>query len=138
LPVSVAPDRRNTASRSAPPILAILAAVGYHEARLRNSPNIRRKTLLWCLRVRGWAPLSVIWQRACMERLGIRDLVGRAMIDKKFLTDLVRDPVTMLADYDLSVDEKNAIMQAVGRKGNASDQERARDLQHVMMKRWAT
>jgi hypothetical protein len=73
-----------------------------------------------------------------MERLGIRDLVGRAMIDKKFLTDLVRDPVTMLADYDLSVDERNAIMQAVGRKGNVSDQERARDLQHVMMKRWAT
>jgi hypothetical protein len=73
-----------------------------------------------------------------LERLGIRDLVGRAMIDKKFLTDLVRDPVTMLADYDLSVDEKNAIMQAVGRKGNVSDQERARDLQHVMMKRWAT
>ena len=73
-----------------------------------------------------------------MERLGIRDLVGRAMIDKKFLTDLVRDPVTMLADYDLSADEKKAIMQAVGRKGNVSDQERARDLQHVMMKRWAT
>jgi hypothetical protein len=73
-----------------------------------------------------------------MERLGIRDLVGRAMIDKKFLTDLVRDPVTMLADYDLTADEKNAIMQAVGRKENVSDQERARDLQHVMMKRWAT
>jgi len=73
-----------------------------------------------------------------MERLGIRDLVGRAMIDKKFLTDLVRDPLTMLADYDLSTDEKNAIMQAVGRKENVSDQERARDLQHVMMKRWAT
>ena len=73
-----------------------------------------------------------------MGRLGIRDLVGRAMIDKKFLTDLVRDPVTMLADYDLSADEKKAIMQAVGRKENVSDQERARDLQHVMMKRWAT
>ena len=73
-----------------------------------------------------------------MERLGIRDLVGRAMIDKKFLADLVRDPVTMLADYDLTTDEKNAIMQAVGRKENVSDQERARDLQHVMMKRWAT
>lgn len=73
-----------------------------------------------------------------MERLGIRDLVGRAMIDKKFLTDLVRDPATMLADYDLSAEEKNAIMHAVGRKENVSDQERARDLQHVMMKRWAT
>src|SRR5262252_1842331 len=83
----------------------------------------------------AWLGTAVhLWQRACMERLGIRDLVGRAMIDKKFLTDLVRDPLTMLADYDLSTDEKNAIMQAVGRKENVSDQERARDLQHVMMK----
>ena len=73
-----------------------------------------------------------------MERLGIRDLVGRAMIDKKFLADLVRDPVAMLADYDLSVEERNAIMQAVGRTGNASDLDRARALQNVMMKRWAT
>ena len=73
-----------------------------------------------------------------MERPGIRDLVGRAMIDRKFLADLVRDPATMLAEYDLSVDERNAIMQAVGRKGETSDQDRARALQNVMMKRWAT
>jgi hypothetical protein len=73
-----------------------------------------------------------------MERPGIRDLVGRAMIDRKFLADLVRDPVTMLAEYDLSVDERNAIMQAVGRTGNVSDLDRARALQNVMMKRWAT
>ena len=73
-----------------------------------------------------------------MERLGIRDLVGRAMIDKKFLADLLRDPVTMLADFDLSVDERNAVMQAVGRTGNVSDADRARALQNVMMKRWAT
>jgi len=73
-----------------------------------------------------------------MERPGIRDLVGRAMIDRKFLADLVRDPATMLADYDLSVDERNAIMQAVGRTGNVSDLDRARALQNVMMKRWAT
>ena len=73
-----------------------------------------------------------------MERPGIRDLVGRAMIDRKFLADLVRDPSTMLADYDLSVDERNAIMQAVGRTGNVSDLDRARALQNVMMKRWAT
>ena len=73
-----------------------------------------------------------------MERPGIRDLVGRAMIDRKFLADLVRDPVTMLADYDLSVDERTAVMQAVGRTGNVSDLDRARALQNVMMKRWAT
>ena len=72
-----------------------------------------------------------------MGRPGIRDLVGRAMIDKKFLTDLVRDPLTVLADYDLSADEHAAIMQAVGRTSAASDRDRARVLQIVLMKRWA-
>ena len=73
-----------------------------------------------------------------MERPGIRDLVGRAMIDKQFLADLVRDPATMLADYDLSAEERQAIMKAVGRKDTVSDRERARALQNAMMKRWAT
>ena len=73
-----------------------------------------------------------------MERPGIRDLVGRAMIDKQLLADLVRDPATMLADYDLSAEERQAIMQAVGRKDTVSDRDRARALQNAMMKRWAT
>ncbi|HXJ79536.1 MAG TPA: Os1348 family NHLP clan protein [Candidatus Methylomirabilis sp.] len=73
-----------------------------------------------------------------MERPGIRDLVGRAMIDKEFLAELVRDPAAMLADYDLSAEERSAIMQAVGRTGTVPDRERARALQNVMMKRWAT
>ncbi len=73
-----------------------------------------------------------------MERPGIRDLVGRAMIDKKFFADLVRDPLTVLADYDLNAEEHAAIMQAVGRTGSASDRDRARALQIVLMKRWAT
>jgi len=71
-------------------------------------------------------------------RLSIRDLVGRAMIDKKFLADLVRDPHEVLADYDLSADERAAIMQAVGRTASASNHERARALRVVLMKRWAT
>ena len=73
-----------------------------------------------------------------MERPGIRELVGRAMIDKEFLADLVRDPATMLADYELSAEERTAIMQAAGRTGTVSDQDRARALHNVMMKRWAT
>ncbi len=73
-----------------------------------------------------------------MGRLSIRDLVGRAMIDKKFLADLVRDPHEVLADYDLSADERAAIMQAVGRTASASKHERARALRVVLMKRWAT
>jgi hypothetical protein len=73
-----------------------------------------------------------------MGRPGIHDLVGRAMIDREFLADLVRDPATMLAEYDLSAEEKNAIMQAVDRTGTLSDRDRTRALQTVMMKRWAT
>ena len=73
-----------------------------------------------------------------MGRLGIRDLVGRAMIDKAFIVELVRDPQTVLADYELSAEERAAIMQAVGRTTSASDRERARALQVVLMKRWAT
>jgi hypothetical protein len=60
------------------------------------------------------------------------------MIDKQFLADLVRDPTTMLADFDLSAEERQAVMQAVRRTGTVSDWDRAQALHHVMMKRWAT
>jgi hypothetical protein len=73
-----------------------------------------------------------------MGRPGIRDLVGRAMIDKEFLAGLVRDPARTLAEFDLSSEERAAIMQAVGKTGSGSERERARALQVVMMKRWAT
>ena len=73
-----------------------------------------------------------------MGRPGIRDLVGRAMIDREFLAHLVRDPKTVLADFELSPDERAAILQAASRRENESDQDRARALQIVLMKRWAT
>ena len=73
-----------------------------------------------------------------MARPGIRDLVGRAMIDRDFLADLVREPALMLADFDLSSGERAAIMQAVGKTGGTTERERARALQVVLMKRWAT
>jgi len=73
-----------------------------------------------------------------MARPGIRDLVGRAMIDRDFLADLVREPALILADFDLSSEERAAIMQAVGKTGASTERERARALQVVLMKRWAT
>jgi hypothetical protein len=73
-----------------------------------------------------------------MARPGIRDLVGRAMIDRDFLADLVREPALMLADFDLSSEERAAIMQAVGKTGGSTERARARALQVVLMKRWAT
>jgi hypothetical protein len=41
-----------------------------------------------------------------MARPGMRELIGRAMIDKDFLTDLVRDPATVLGGYDLEAAER--------------------------------
>ena len=73
-----------------------------------------------------------------MARPGIRDLVGRAMIDRDFLANLVREPALMLAEFDLSSEERAAIMQAVGKTGGSTERERARALQVVLMKRWAT
>jgi len=68
----------------------------------------------------------------------IQDLVGQVMIDKEFLADLVRDPAGVLATFDLTADERAAIMQALGSTAHVSDRERARALQNVMLKRWAT
>ena len=73
-----------------------------------------------------------------MARPGMGDLVGRAMIDREFFSDLVRDPMRMLAEFDLSSEERAAIMQAVGKSEHTTERERARELQVVLMKRWAT
>ena len=73
-----------------------------------------------------------------MGRPGIRELVGRAMIDKEFLAELVRDPDVVLARYELEAEERSAVMKAVARTGKTSDAERTRALQTIMMKRWAT
>jgi hypothetical protein len=72
-----------------------------------------------------------------MEARGFRDLVGRIMTDPDFLADLVRDPTGVLADYTLSADEHNMVLQAVGREGQVPTAERLRAVKTVMMKRWA-
>ena len=73
-----------------------------------------------------------------MGRPGIRDLIGRAMIEKEFLSELVRDPETVLAGFDLAPGARSTLMQAVARTGNGSTAERARAFQSILMKRWAT
>ena len=69
---------------------------------------------------------------------GIQDLVGQVMIDKEFLADLVRDPMKVLAAFELTGDERAAIMHALGSTSHVSERERARAIQNVMLKRWAT
>src|SRR5882724_5754066 len=46
---------------------------------------------------------------------GLRDLVGRAMVDPDFLIALQRSPNALLADYELTADERATILQALAR-----------------------
>lgn len=73
-----------------------------------------------------------------MARLGMRDLIGRLMIDKDFLAALVRDPGSILVDYDLAAEERAAILEAATRASESPEPDRARSFQAGMMKRWAT
>ena len=73
-----------------------------------------------------------------MTGKAIQDLVGRVMIDRDFLAELVRDPDTALASYELTGEERAVILAALGRGVHESEQERAHALQSVMLKRWAT
>ena len=73
-----------------------------------------------------------------MASKGIQDLVGQVMIDREFLAELVREPARVLVAFELTSDERAAIMQALGSTSNVSDRDRARALQNVMLKRWAT
>ena len=73
-----------------------------------------------------------------MGSMTIQDLVGRVMIDREFLTDLVRDPDSVLASYELTAEERSVILLALGRGAHGTEQERAHALELVMLKRWAT
>jgi hypothetical protein len=68
----------------------------------------------------------------------MRELIGRAMIEKEFLAELVRDPESVLAGFELRPEERSALMQAVARTGTGSAAERAQAFQSILMKRWAT
>lgn len=68
----------------------------------------------------------------------IQDLVGRVMVDEDFLAELARDPDVVLAGYELTVEERAVIMEALGHRTPVSEQERADVLQNVLLKRWAT
>ncbi len=79
--------------------------------------------------------------RSCVSVMtgkAIQDLVGRVMIDREFLVQLARDPDVILAGYELSAEERTAIMEALGRGAQVSEDERAHALQNAVLKRWAT
>lgn len=73
-----------------------------------------------------------------MAEQGLRDLVGRVMIDPDFLQALVRDPHGVLAEYQLSAEERTSVLQAIAKLMVTPQSQRARTFQTALVKRWAT
>jgi hypothetical protein len=69
---------------------------------------------------------------------GIKELVGRLMVDPDFLAALVRDPVTVLADFSLSEDERAALLRAAAKQALARESQMTRVVMTAVAKRWAT
>jgi hypothetical protein len=80
--------------------------------------------------------------RSAMIRLamphGLRELVGRAMIDPVFLADLQRSPDTVLAQYQLSEEEAAAVRRALARLAATPSNRRAHALHNALIRRVAT
>jgi len=66
------------------------------------------------------------------------DLIGRAMIDPDFLADLQRSPDTVLAEYELSADERSTVLGAIARLAKAPARERAQAFRSALIRRVAT
>lgn len=66
------------------------------------------------------------------------DLVGRAMVDSDFLADLQRTPDLVLAQYELSDDERAAVQVALTRLANTPTHQRAVVLRSTLLRRVAT
>ena len=69
---------------------------------------------------------------------GLRDLVGRAMIDPDFMADLERSPDTVLAQFQLTADETTAVRQALRRLAQTPPHQRASDLHTALIRRVST
>jgi hypothetical protein len=73
-----------------------------------------------------------------MQKPGMRELVGRAMVDPEFLATLVRAPEPTLAGYELDDNERAAVLQAVQRLVAMPSTRRSGAFQSAMVRRLAT
>jgi hypothetical protein len=69
---------------------------------------------------------------------GFRELIGRAMIDPEFLAGLQRAPDAVLAGYELTVDERATVEQALARLIQTPPSQRAHAIRTALLRRVAT
>jgi hypothetical protein len=66
------------------------------------------------------------------------ELVGRVMIDPDFLESLQRAPEPILAEYELSEDERATVLSALARLGQSSGSQGASAFRTALIRRVAT
>jgi len=69
---------------------------------------------------------------------GLRELVGRVMIDPEFLAELQRAPEPLLAEYELSDAERATVRQAFTRLVKTPSSQRRHEFRSTLISRVAT
>ena len=69
---------------------------------------------------------------------GLRELVGRVMIDPEFLAELQRTPAPLLAEYELSDAERATVDQALVRLAKTPSSQRRHEFRSSLISRVAT
>jgi len=69
---------------------------------------------------------------------GLRELIGRAMIDPEFVAELQRSPDVILGQFLLTDDERTAVYQALLHLAQTPRHQRAREFHSALIRRVAT
>lgn len=69
---------------------------------------------------------------------GLRELIGRAMIDPEFVADLQRSPDSILSQFELTDDERAAVRHALVQLAQTPLHHRAREFHSALIRRVAT
>lgn len=83
-------------------------------------------------------PPGGLWYDPTEMAQGLKELVGRVMIDPEFLADLQRSPETRLAEYELTEAERATIRQALARLTKTPANQRGHALRNALIRRVAT
>lgn len=75
-------------------------------------------------------------RREMAQRLA--DLVGRVMIDPDFLVELRRAPEPLLAQYELTDDERATILRALARLASAPEGHHRHTFRDALIRRVST
>lgn len=69
---------------------------------------------------------------------GLRELIGRAMIDPEFLADLQQRPDALLAQYELTEAERATVRTAIARLAKTPAGRRGHAFRDALIRRVAT